>query len=47
MHVGIRGSVNDHEDITADAELVSGVHQDLMVGSPAADSSTEVFTCRS
>lgn len=26
MHVGIRGSVNDHEDITADAELVSGIH---------------------
>lgn len=23
MHVGIRGSVNDHEDIVADAELVS------------------------
>ena len=30
MHVGIRGSVNDHEDITADAELVSGIR--IVVG---------------
>lgn len=36
MHVGIRGSVNDHEDIIADEELVSegeGDHRyGLLVG---------------